>query len=108
VVKTKRPFLAPRSNTHQAGFRAGADGFYFDPALAVALCRVERPLRLNEALFTAVSALTVTGLSVITPGEDLSLFGQLVLLSLNSDWRRGLHGCFGDHLSPAWAQYFIC
>ncbi|MFO7583523.1 MAG: potassium transporter TrkG [Anaerolineales bacterium] len=42
----------------------------------------ERSLRLNEALFTAVSALTVTGLTVITPGEDLSLFGQLVLLSL--------------------------
>ena len=42
----------------------------------------ERPLRPNEALFTAVSALTVTGLSIITPGEDLSLFGQIALLSL--------------------------
>lgn len=42
----------------------------------------ERPLRLNEAFFTATSALTVTGLSVITPGSDLSLFGQLLLLAL--------------------------
>ena len=42
----------------------------------------ERPLRINEALFTATSALTVTGLSIITPGTDLSLFGQLILLIL--------------------------
>jgi len=42
----------------------------------------ERPLHPNEALFTAVSALTVTGLSVITPGEDLSLFGQIILMSI--------------------------
>lgn len=41
-----------------------------------------RPLRLNEAVFTAVSALSVTGLSIITPSTDLSLFGQLVLLAL--------------------------
>ncbi len=42
----------------------------------------ERPLQFNEALFTATSALTVTGLSVITPGADLSLFGQIILLVL--------------------------
>jgi len=42
----------------------------------------ERPLRPNEALFTAVSALTVTGLSIITPSTDLSLMGQFVLLIL--------------------------
>jgi trk system potassium uptake protein TrkH len=36
----------------------------------------------GEALFTATSALTVTGLSVITPGTDLTLFGQIVLLLL--------------------------
>lgn len=41
-----------------------------------------RALTWNEAFFTAVSALTVTGLSVITPGEDLSLFGQVLLLIL--------------------------
>ncbi|GAB4420796.1 MAG: potassium transporter TrkG [Anaerolineales bacterium] len=37
---------------------------------------------LNEAFFTATSALTVTGLSVITPGSDLTLFGQIILLAL--------------------------
>jgi trk system potassium uptake protein TrkH len=39
-------------------------------------------LQFNEALFTATSALTVTGLSVITPGSDLSLIGQILLLVL--------------------------
>ncbi len=41
-----------------------------------------RSLHADEALFTAVSALTTTGLSVITPGRDLSTFGQIVLLLL--------------------------
>lgn len=43
---------------------------------------VERPLTLMEALFTATSALTVTGLSVITPSTTLTLFGQVILLLL--------------------------
>jgi trk system potassium uptake protein len=43
---------------------------------------IMRPLRWNEALFTATSALTVTGLATITPGSDLSIFGQLALLLL--------------------------
>ena len=38
------------------------------------------PLTLRQALFTSVSALCVTGLSIITPSQDLSRFGQLVLL----------------------------
>lgn len=42
----------------------------------------ERPLTWNEALFTAVSALSVTGLSTITVARDLSLIGQLILLLL--------------------------
>lgn len=37
-------------------------------------------LRWDEALFTAVSALCVTGLSIITPSQDLTWFGQLILL----------------------------
>jgi trk system potassium uptake protein len=41
-----------------------------------------RPLSYNEALFTSASALTVTGLTVITPAEDLTFFGQLLLLVL--------------------------
>lgn len=40
------------------------------------------PLRADQALFTAVSALTVTGLSVITPSADLSFVGQCILLVL--------------------------
>lgn len=50
--------------------------------LALPISGAERPLRLNEAFFTAVSAVATTGLSVITPGKDLSLFGQIVLLLL--------------------------
>jgi trk system potassium uptake protein len=42
----------------------------------------DRPLTWNEAMFTTVSALTVTGLSVIVPGKDLALAGQIVLLVL--------------------------
>src|SRR5512136_562058 len=39
-------------------------------------------LTLQESLFTAVSALAVTGLSTITPGTDLTFFGQVVLMAL--------------------------
>lgn len=41
----------------------------------------ERPLAWNDALFTAVSALSVTGLSTITVSQDLSLVGQILLLT---------------------------
>ena len=41
-----------------------------------------RPLALSEALFTATSALAVTGLSTITPARDLTTFGQAILLIL--------------------------
>jgi trk system potassium uptake protein TrkH len=39
-------------------------------------------LTLSEAMFTATSAASVTGLSVITPSTDLTLFGQAILLVL--------------------------
>jgi trk system potassium uptake protein TrkH len=39
-------------------------------------------LAANDALFMAVSALSLTGLSVVTPGVDLSLAGQVMLLIL--------------------------
>jgi len=42
----------------------------------------ERQLTWNEAFFMSVSAVATTGLSVLTPGVDLSLFGQMVLLVL--------------------------
>ncbi|MEN9935840.1 MAG: hypothetical protein RLZZ387_2419 [Chloroflexota bacterium] len=41
-----------------------------------------RPLALNEAFFTAVSALSVTGLSIITPARDLTVIGQITLMLL--------------------------
>ncbi len=41
-----------------------------------------RPLTWDEALFTATSAVTVTGLTVVTTATDLSLFGQIVVLVL--------------------------
>ncbi len=41
-----------------------------------------RGLTLNEAVFTATSALSVTGLSTIVPSRDLTLLGQIVLLCL--------------------------
>lgn len=39
-------------------------------------------LSFSEAIFTAVSAASVTGLSVITPSQDLTFFGQFVLMLL--------------------------
>lgn len=42
----------------------------------------QRQLTWNEALFTSVSAVATTGLTIISPGADLSLFGQIVLLVL--------------------------
>jgi trk system potassium uptake protein TrkH len=42
----------------------------------------DRPLRFGEAIFTATSAASVTGLSVITPSQDLTLLGQITLMLL--------------------------
>ncbi len=41
-----------------------------------------RSLSISDAAFTAVSALSVTGLSVITPALDLTVAGQVILLLL--------------------------
>jgi trk system potassium uptake protein TrkH len=41
-----------------------------------------RRLSFIEALFTATSALSVTGLTIINPGLDLTLFGKIILLGL--------------------------
>jgi len=51
-------------------------------ALRAPLCGQEKALTWSQSFFTAVSALATTGLSVITPGRDLSLIGQLILLVL--------------------------
>ncbi len=42
----------------------------------------ELPVSWGEALFTAASAVTVTGLVVIDPGQSFTLFGEAVLLVL--------------------------
>ena len=49
--------------------------------LSTPLCSNER-VGLWEALFTATSAITVTGLSIIDIGTDLTGFGQLVLAGM--------------------------
>lgn len=41
-----------------------------------------RRLTLVEALFTSVSSVCVTGLTIITPATDLTFFGQLVMILL--------------------------
>lgn len=41
-----------------------------------------RPIGLVEALFTSVSAVTVTGLNVLTPSIDFTLSGQIAILLL--------------------------
>ena len=41
-----------------------------------------QPISYWQALFTATSAVTVTGLSIIDPGRDLTGFGQLILMAL--------------------------
>jgi trk system potassium uptake protein len=41
-----------------------------------------RPISFDEALFTSASALTVTGLAVISPARDMTFLGQLLLLVL--------------------------
>ncbi len=50
--------------------------------LRLPLSGSHRALTWMEALFISTSATTVTGLVVITPALDLSLFGQIVVLGL--------------------------
>jgi trk system potassium uptake protein TrkH len=50
--------------------------------LRLPIAGTERSLTWIEAFFTSTSAVTVTGLNVITPAHDLSLFGQIVVLLL--------------------------
>lgn len=50
--------------------------------LRLPVAGAQRPLTWDEAFFISTSATTVTGLVVITPALDLSLFGQVVVLLL--------------------------
>lgn len=52
---------------------------------AVILClsvSVTHPITFSDALFTATSAVTVTGLSVVDTGSSFTLFGQIIILIL--------------------------
>lgn len=51
-------------------------------ALMLPMMSTGDPLSFREAIFTAVSALTVTGLSIITPAADLTWAGKFTLLAL--------------------------
>ncbi len=51
-------------------------------ALMLPAAAIGAPLSWNTALFTATSALSVTGLSTLTPALDLTLLGQVILLVL--------------------------
>ncbi len=51
-------------------------------ALYLSSLTTASPLTFTETVFTAVSALTVTGLSLIVPATDLSFLGKIVLLIL--------------------------
>ena len=43
---------------------------------------MDRPLSVIEALFTAASAVCVTGLTVVSTAHDLTLVGQIIVLAL--------------------------
>lgn len=63
-----------------------AGSFFFLIVLGTILLKLPMaatvPLSWTDALFTATSATTVTGLSVFDPGTTLTLFGEIVLLVL--------------------------
>ena len=50
--------------------------------LHMPVCSTHEPLAFIDALFTATSAVCVTGLTVIDPGKDLTFLGQLILITL--------------------------
>jgi len=50
--------------------------------LSLPVCSTSQPLSIIDALFTATSAVCVTGLTVVDTGRDFTLFGQVVILVL--------------------------
>lgn len=50
--------------------------------LLLPISSTREPLSVNEAFFTSVSAVSTTGLNIITPGRDLTRFGQVVVMLL--------------------------
>jgi trk system potassium uptake protein TrkH len=54
----------------------------FGAALLMLPAAAKVPISWGEAVFTATSAVTVTGLVVLDTGGDFTLFGQMVVISL--------------------------
>ena len=78
-LKIKKALSSP-SRVMMVGFLALIlAGAYL---LTLPVMSTGEPLRFIDALFTAASAVCVTGLSVIDPGADLTGLGQVVLLAL--------------------------
>lgn len=80
-------YRARKSGVFQASPPAVlAGGFLLLIALGTALLSLPQaqrePFSLFQAFFTATSAVTVTGLSIIEPGLHLTRFGQIVLMAL--------------------------
>jgi trk system potassium uptake protein TrkH len=66
-----------------------------------------KPTSWLQALFTSVSASTVTGLALVDPGTHFTIFGQCVMLALIQLGGQGLmtFGVFIIHLSRgAWSM----
>ncbi|MFZ5979274.1 MAG: TrkH family potassium uptake protein [Candidatus Zixiibacteriota bacterium] len=51
-------------------------------SLCLPVCSTGVPLSFIDALFTATSAVCVTGLTVLDTGQDFTLFGQIVIMVL--------------------------
>ena len=81
--ETARRRLAKQRPGRQALRLAGGLGLLVAAGTGLLMLPISaagQPLRLDEAFFMAVSALSTTGLSLVAPGQDLSTFGQVVLL----------------------------
>ena len=80
-----RPISAPNANRHALWFSLGLLAVIALGALLLAMpfsSRTGEPTRPIDALFTAVSATSVTGLGVVDTGTHWSTAGQVVVLLL--------------------------
>jgi trk system potassium uptake protein len=85
-AQQRRTDLLGLAQLHPARFAVGSFGLAsvigaFILALPIASAST-KSIPLIDAFFTATSAVCVTGLVTISPGNDLSLVGQIIVLSL--------------------------
>lgn len=73
----ENPHVAPTSAVHHV-----SGGHFLRGYPAVFACLNDRSDFFFDALFTATSATTVTGLAVVSTGNDFTLFGQTVIMVL--------------------------